>query len=81
MDLVALTDYLIKSIFEEAEAVSVKLFDDTEDTVVIQVLVSENDMGSVIGKGGTTAQSIRTIVQASSYLKENKLVKINFDSF
>lgn len=81
MELVELTDYLIKSIVKDQDAVSVKLFDDTEDTVVIQVLVSESDMGSVIGKGGSTAQAIRTIVQASSYLKENKLVKINFDSF
>lgn len=81
MELVALTEYLVKSIVRNQDAVSVKLFDDTEDTMVIEVIVDDSDMGIVIGHGGTTAHAIRTVVQASSYLKENKLVKINFDAF
>lgn len=81
MELVALTEHLVKNIVRNKDAVSVKLFDDTEDTMVIQVVVDDDDMGIVIGHGGTTAHAIRTIVQASSYLKDNKLVKINFDAF
>lgn len=81
MELVALTEYLVKNIVRNKDDVSVKLFDDTEDTIVIQVVVDDEDMGIVIGHGGTTAHAIRTIVQASSYLKDNKLVKINFDAF
>ena len=46
-----------------------------------QVLVDSSVIGSVIGKGGKIANSIRTIVQASSYLNGNKRVKINIDSF
>lgn len=80
MELVALTEHLVKNIVRNKDAVSVKLFDDTEDTIVIQVIVDDDDMGIVIGHGGTTAHAIRTIVQASSYLKDNKLVKINFDA-
>ena len=37
-------------------------------------------MPKLIGKGGKVINSIRTVVQASSYLKDNKLVKINVDS-
>lgn len=81
MELVALTEHLIKNIVRNRESVSVRLFDDTDDTVVIQVVVDDSDMGLVLGHGGATAHAIRTIVQASSYLKDNKVVKINFDAF
>ena len=80
MDLVALTEFLIKSIVKEPEMVSVKQFDDDE-VITIQVLVSESDMGVVIGRGGKVANAIRTIVQATSYANNLKYVKINIDSF
>ena len=38
-------------------------------------------MGSVIGREGKIANSIRTVVQASSYLRDSKKVKINISSF
>ena len=66
MDLVALTEYLVKSIVKEKDMVSVKKFDDEEDYITIQVLVDSSDMGAVIGKNGMNANAIRTLVQASS---------------
>ena len=81
MDLVELTSYLIKSLVKDPDTVSVKEFETEDDSVLIEVLVSEEDIGSVIGKGGKIANSVRTIVQASSYLNGNKRVKINIDSF
>ena len=70
MDLVELTEYIIKSIVNDEEAVSVKEFDsEDENTMVIQVVVAEDDMGRVIGKNGKCANAIRTLVQASSALK------------
>lgn len=81
MELVDLTEYLVKSVAKNKEAVKVKLFDETTDTMIIQVLVDETDMGSVIGHGGMIASSIRTLVQAASYNHENKLVRISIDSF
>ena len=38
-------------------------------------------MGRVIGKGGKLANAVRTLVQASSYVHDNKKVRINIDSF
>ena len=49
--------------------------------MVIQVVVAEDDMGRVIGKNGKCANAIRTLVQASSALKDNKYIKINIDKF
>ena len=81
MHLVELTEYLIKSLVKDPEMVSVKKFDDDEETITIQVLVDNDDMGAVIGKGGVTANAIRTIIQASAYINKDKRVTINLDSF
>ena len=82
MDLVSLTEDIIKSLVEDKDSVSVKEFDTEEENVIlIQVMVADADMGRVIGKGGRIANAIRTLVQASSALKDNKYVKINIDKF
>lgn len=81
MNLVELTEYLVKSLVKDSDSVSVKEFETEDDSVLIQVLVDSSVIGSVIGKCGKIANSIRTIVQASSYLNGNKRVKINIDSF
>ncbi len=82
MSVVELTEFLVKSLVVHADDVSVKEFEsDDENTILIQVLVSEDDMGKLIGKGGKIANAVRTIVQASSYIKDNKKIKINIDSF
>ena len=65
MDLVELTEFLIKNIVKEPDMVSVKQFESDEDMIIIQVLVNESDMGAVIGKAGKCANAVRTIVQAS----------------
>ncbi|MCI7702070.1 MAG: KH domain-containing protein [Tenericutes bacterium] len=82
MDLVTLTEEIVKSLVQDTDAVSVKEFPTEEDNVIlIQVMVAEDDMGRVIGKSGRTANAIRTLIQASSSLKDNKYVKIDIDKF
>lgn len=81
MNLVELTEFLVKSIAKESDMVSVKEFENTDEQIVIQVLVNENDIGVVIGKNGKNANAIRTIVQAASYANDKKKVRINIDSF
>ena len=82
MDLIELTEFIIKSIVTDEESVSVKEFPTDDDNVVlIQVMVADEDMGRVIGKNGKSANAIRTLVQASSALKDNKYVKIDIDKF
>lgn len=81
MNLVELTEEIIVSLVNEKDMVKVKEFpSENENEVLIEVMISENDMPKLIGRKGKVINSIRTIVQASSYLKENKKVKINIDS-
>ncbi len=82
MDLVELTKEIVLALVSNKDSVSVKEFEtDEENTILIQVMIDEDDMGRVIGKGGKIANSIRTLVQASSYLNDNKKVKINIENF
>ncbi len=80
MDLCNLTEFLVKNLVSNPDMVSVKQFDD-EDLITIEVLVSSDDAGKIIGKRGMIANAIRTIVQASSCLNNSSRVKINIDSF
>jgi len=81
VDLIKLTEDIILSLVVNQEMVKVKQFEtEDENTVLLEVLLAEEDMPRIIGKGGKVINSIRTIVQASSYLQDNKMVKINIDS-
>lgn len=80
MTLVELTEMIVKSLVSDPDSISVKEFS-SDDEIIIEVVVKEEDMGSVIGREGKIANSVRTVVQASSYLKDNKRVKINISSF
>lgn len=82
MDLVKLTETIIKNIVIDPESVSVKEFETEEENLVqIEVLISSDDMGKVIGKNGKIIDSIRTLVQAASSIEENKRVRINVSSY
>lgn len=82
MNLVEMTEYLVKNVVSHPDMVTVKEFpSEDEREFVIEVLVDESDIGRVIGKGGKTANAIRTLVQANSYLQDNKRVKINIENF
>lgn len=75
---------LIKSIVTplvvHPEDVLVKKFAEDDDLLTIQVLVHQDDLGRVIGKGGKIATALRTIVYAGAS-KEGKRVKIDIDAF
>ena len=79
MKLVELTEFLVKNLVRDPETVSVREISDDEE-IIIEVLVSEDEIGSVIGKGGSIAKAIRTLVYASAYVNGNKKVRINIDS-
>jgi len=82
MNLVLLTETIVKKIVSDPDSVSVKEFEtEEENTVLIEVMISNDDLGKVIGKEGRIINAIRTIVQASSYIDDNKRVKINVDSY
>ena len=81
MDLIKLTETIVKKIVTDEESVSVKEFENDDNVVQIEVLVPEDEMPKVIGRNGNVINSIRTIVQASSHLDDNKKVNINVSSY
>ena len=80
MNLVELTEFIVKNLVTDPDSVSVRQIDSEEEYILIEVIVNSEDMGCVIGKSGKIANAIRTIVQASSYANGEKKVKINIDS-
>ena len=62
----ALVQEIAKVLVDEPEQVSVGAVDSGEGTTVLELRVSANDLGKVIGKQGRTARSIRTILAAAS---------------
>lgn len=65
IDAVALVEFVAKSLVDDADLVQVKQVDNPESTV-IELHVSPDDMGKVIGKQGRIAKAIRTVVKAAT---------------
>lgn len=77
MNLVELTEYLVNTLVKNPAEVT--LSESNDDMITIEVRVSEEEIGAVIGRGGKIANSIRTIVQAAAYTNNQGKVKINID--
>ena len=74
MELVKLTEIIVKELVTDSDSITVKEFpSEEENTITIQVMVPVDQMGRVIGKEGKLAKALRTIVQASSYINDNKI--------
>ncbi len=67
---------IIKNLVSEKEAVSIREVEG-ERSIILEVKVSANDMGKIIGKEGRVAKAIRTIIKAVA-AKEEKRVTIEF---
>ncbi len=63
-DMRALVEQIARALVDEPEHVSVQSVDG-EQVTVLELRVSPNDLGKVIGKQGRTARSIRTILSAA----------------
>lgn len=75
-----LLSVLVSPLVNSKDDVSISSFIDVDETIVLQVLVSKDDLGRVIGKSGRTANAIRTIANASA-TRAGKKIKVEFDSF
>lgn len=79
MKLVELTEFLVKNLVTDPDSVSVRLMED-EECNIIEILVSEDEIGAVIGRSGNIAKAIRTLVYAAAYHNGDKKVRVNIDS-
>ena len=68
--------YLARGLVDEPERVEVEEFEEDDGTLVLELSVAEDDYGKVIGRGGRTAQALRTVVKAAA-VKDNRRVLVD----
>lgn len=74
--MVELVELIAKSLVDHPEEVTVTQTE-SENVITIELKVASDDMGKVIGKQGSIAKSIRTVVKAASSKGDKKVeVKI-----
>jgi predicted RNA-binding protein YlqC (UPF0109 family) len=60
-----LVEYVAKSLVDDPAAVQVTQVEDEEGTV-IELHVAEDDMGKVIGRNGSVAKALRTLLKVTA---------------
>ncbi|MEK7610788.1 MAG: KH domain-containing protein [Patescibacteria group bacterium] len=71
------TEYLVKLIVNKPECV--ELVEDTQpDITNLRLKTAPEDIGLVIGKGGKTIRSLRTLLRIKG-IKENKRVNLELE--
>ena len=58
----------------EPEAVSVDEFTEDDGTLVLELSVAEDDYGRIIGRGGRTANALRTVVKAAAVREQRRVL-------
>ena len=71
-----LLEYLARGLVEHPEKVRVDEVQEEDGTIVLELSVAEDDYGQIIGRGGRTAQALRTVVKAAA-VKDNRRVLID----
>ena len=71
-----LLEFLARALVDDPDAVKVEEFEEDDGTVVLELSVADDDYGQVIGRGGRTAQALRTVVKAAA-VKDNRRVLID----
>jgi uncharacterized protein len=60
-----LVEYVAKSLVDDPSAVRVDVVEDDGETV-LELHVAEDDMGKVIGRNGSVAKALRTLLKVSA---------------
>jgi len=60
-----LVEYVAKSLVDDPEAVKVEVVSGDEGTI-IELRVADSDMGKVIGRNGSVAKALRTLLKVTS---------------
>ena len=60
-----LVEYVAKSLVDDVDAVRVETVN-AEDGTIIELHVAEADMGKVIGRNGSVAKALRTLLKVTS---------------
>jgi predicted RNA-binding protein YlqC (UPF0109 family) len=69
-----LLEYLVGQLVDEPDKVTVEEFEEEDGTVVLELAVARDDYGRIIGKGGRTANALRTVVKAAAVKEERRVL-------
>lgn len=69
-----LLEYLAQGLVDNPEEVVVEQFEEDDGTVVLELCVAEDDYGQVIGRGGRTAQALRTVLKAAAVSERRRVL-------
>ena len=69
-----LLEYLAKALVDKPEGVKVEAFEEDGGALVLELAVDEDDYGHVIGRGGRTAQALRTVVKAAGSRQDRRVL-------
>jgi uncharacterized protein len=61
-----LLELLARGLVDLPDEVTVERFDEEDETLLLELSVADDDYGKVIGRGGRTAQALRTVVRAAA---------------
>jgi uncharacterized protein len=68
-----LVEYIASALVDDPDNVAVNVIEGEKSTI-LELKVSENDIGKVIGKHGRIAKSIRTILSAAATKSGKRIV-------
>lgn len=71
-----LLEYLARSLVDDPDAVRVESFDEDDGSIVLELSVGQEDYGQIIGRGGRTANALRTVLKAAA-VKEGRRVFVD----
>ena len=69
-------EYLAKALVDDPDAVRVESFEEDDGSIVLELSVGDEDYGQVIGRGGRTANALRTVLKAAA-VKEGRRVFVD----
>ena len=68
-----LVEYIAKSLVDDPENVSVNIIEGEKSTI-LELRVSQEDIGKVIGKHGRIAKAVRTVLSAAASKSGKRVV-------
>ena len=71
-----LLEFLARALVDQPDRVRVEEFEEDDGTLVLELSVGDDDYGQVIGRGGRTAQALRTVIKAAA-VKDNRRVLVD----
>ena len=78
--VVEFTEKLVLGLVKNPDIVKVQDFTDDDGTNILDIIVHNDDMSTVIGKSGNNIKAIMTLIQACAYKHGISKIKVNVDS-